>query len=156
MEDKRDKRIKEFRNRKASHNYYFVQELEAGLVLLGTEIKSIRAGKVSFKDSYAGIENGEIWLYNLHISPYSHGGYANHEPERKRKLLLNHREIVRLQKKVDEQGMTLVPKDLYINGLGKAKLTLCLAKGKRLFDKRDVMKEKTAKREKERIMKQNL
>lgn len=153
MEDKRDLRIKEFKNRKASHNYFFVQEFEAGIVLLGTEIKSIRAGKISFKDSYAQIDNGEVWLHNLHISPYSHGGYANHEPERVRKLLLNHREIIKIQRKVEEQGMTLVPKNLYINGLGKAKLTLCLAKGKRLYDKREVMQEKTTKRENERAMK---
>ncbi len=153
MEDKKDIRIKEFKNRKASHNYFFVQEIEAGIVLLGTEIKSLREGKLSFKDCFAGIEDGEVWLYNLHISPYSHGGYSNHDPERPRKLLLNRREINRLQTKVEELGMTLIPKDLYINGLGKVKLTLCLAKGKHLYDKREVMKEKTAKRESERIMK---
>ena len=153
MEEKRDIRIREFKNRKAGHNYYFVQELEVGIVLLGTEIKSIRAGKLSFKDCYAGIESGEVWLYNLHISPYSHGGYSNHDPKRPRKLLLNHREIRKLQSKVEEQGMTLIPKDLYINGMGKVKLTLCLAKGKRLYDKREVMQEKTMKRESERAMK---
>ncbi|MCF7918358.1 MAG: SsrA-binding protein SmpB [Candidatus Cloacimonetes bacterium] len=151
--DTKDKRIKEFKNRKASHNYYFVQELEAGIVLMGTEIKSIRAGKVSFMDCYALIDNGEVWLYNLHISPYIYAGYGNHEPDRKRKLLLNRREISRLKSKVDEQGMTLIPKDIYINGQGKVKLTLCLAKGKRLYDKRDVMQEKTAKRDQERIIK---
>ncbi len=153
MEDKKDIRIREFKNRKASHNYYFIQEIEAGIVLLGTEIKSLREGKLSFKDCFAGIEDGEVWLYNLHISPYSHGGYSNHDPERPRKLLLNRREINRLQTKVEELGMTLIPKDLYINGSGKVKLTLCLAKGKHLYDKREVMQEKTAKRESEREMK---
>lgn len=154
MEDRRDIRIKVFKNRKAAHNYHFVQEFEAGIVLLGTEIKSIRAGKLSFKDCYAGIVEGEIWLYNLHISPYSHGGYTNHDPERSRKLLLNKREIRRIQGKVEELGMTLVPKDLYINGMGKVKLTLCLAKGKRLYDKREALQEKQMKREKDRAMKQ--
>lgn len=152
MEEK-DKRLKEFKNRKAAHNYYFVSELEVGIVLAGTEIKSIRAGKLNFKDCYASIENDEVWLHNMHISPYSRGGYSNHEPERARKLLLNKREIKKLRSKIEEQGMTLIPKDLYINGLGKVKLTLCLAKGKRLYDKRDVMQEKDAKREKERAMK---
>lgn len=154
MEDRRDIRIKVFKNRKAAHNYHFVQEFEAGIVLLGTEIKSIRAGKLNFKDCYAGIVEGEIWLYNLHISPYSHGGYTNHDPERSRKLLLNKREIRRIQGKVEELGMTLVPKDLYINGMGKVKLTLCLAKGKRLYDKREALQEKQMKREKDRAMKQ--
>lgn len=152
MEDK-DIRIKEFKNKKAAHNFYFIQEIEAGIVLAGTEIKSIRAGKMNFKDSYAGISHDEVWLYNLHISPYKFGSYANHDPERPRKLLLNKKQIKKLKTKVEEQGMTLVPKDLYINGLGKVKLTLCLAKGKKLYDKREVMQEKSAKREKERLMK---
>lgn len=151
--ENRDKRIKVFKNRKASHNYFFVQEFEAGIVLLGTEIKSIRDGKISFKDSFALLENGEVWLCNLHISPYKHGGYSNHEPERRRKLLLNRREISKLKSKIEELGMTLVPKDLYINGMGKVKLTICLAKGKRQYDKREVLQEKTAKRDKERLMK---
>jgi SsrA-binding protein len=154
MEDRNDIRIKEFRNRKAGFNYYFIQEFEAGLVLLGTEIKSIRAGKLSFKDSYAAIEGREVWLHNLHISPYSHGGYSNHDPERVRKLLLNRREIMKMQTKVEELGMTLVPKNIYINGRGKVKVTLCLAKGKKLYDKREVMQEQTSKREKERMIKE--
>jgi SsrA-binding protein len=151
--DNKDNRIKVFKNRKASHNYFFVQEFEAGIVLLGTEIKSIRDGKVSFKDSFALIENGEVWLSNLHISPYKYGGHSNHEPERRRKLLLNRREIRKLKSKIDELGMTLIPKDLYINNMGKAKVTICLSKGKRQYDKREVMQEKTAKRDKERLMK---
>ena len=153
MAEKHDIRIKEFKNRKAAHNYFFVQEIEVGIVLVGTEIKSLREGKLSFKDCYAAIDDGEVWLHNLHISPYSHGGYANHDPERKRKLLLNRKEINKLRAKIDELGMTLIPKDLYINGMGKVKLTLCLAKGKRLYDKREVMQEKTIKRENERTMK---
>lgn len=149
----RDKRIKEFKNRKAAHNYLFVQELEAGIVLAGTEIKSIRAGKINFKDCYAVIDDNEVWLVNMHISPYERGGYSNHEPERRRKLLLNRREINKLRSKIEEQGMTLVPKDLYINGLGKVKLTLCLAKGKRLYDKREALQEKDAKRDRDRMIK---
>jgi SsrA-binding protein len=141
------------RNKKASHDYYFIQEWEAGIVLQGTEIKSIKQSKVNFKDSYARIENGEIWLYNLHISPYEHGNINNHEPERKRKLLLQKREIKKMTSKVEEKGMTLVPKDIYINDKGLAKLTLALAKGKRLYDKRDVLQKKDEMREQQRRLK---
>jgi len=134
--------MKIFKNRKAAHNYYFFQELEAGIILKGTEIKSIRAGKLNFKDSFAKIENNEIWLHNLHISVYEKGNIFNHDPERKRKLLLNRREIKKLKYQVEERGMTLIPKDFYINDAGLAKMTLVLARGKKLYDKRDTLRKK--------------
>ena len=134
--------MKIFKNRKAAHNYYFFQELEAGIILKGTEIKSIRAGKLNFKDSFAKIENNEIWLHNLHISVYEKGNIFNHDPERKRKLLLNKREIKKLKYQVEERGMTLIPKDFYINDAGLAKMTLALARGKKLYDKRDTLRKK--------------
>ena len=134
--------MKIFKNRKAAHNYYFFQELEAGIILKGTEIKSIRAGKLSFKDSFAKIENNEIWLHNLHISVYEKGNIFNHDPERKRKLLLNRREIKKLKYQVEERGMTLIPKDFYINDVGLAKMTLALVRGKKLYDKRDTLRKK--------------
>lgn len=142
--------MKLFKNRSAAHNYFFLSELETGIVLKGTEIKSIRAGKVSFKDSYAGIVNGEVWLYNLHISPYDKGNIYNHEPERKRKLLLNKNEIRKLTKKVEEQGFTLIPKEIYINDDGICKVSLAVAKGKKMFDKREDIQKKDLQREQER------
>lgn len=145
--------MKLFKNKKASHNYFFLQEVEAGIVLRGTEIKSIRLGKVNFKDSYARIIDSEMWLFNLHISPYEQGSYFNHEPERKRKLLLHRREINKLKGKVEERGLTLVPKNLYINDDGKAKVTICLAKGKHLYDKRDTLQKKDQMRDMERRLK---
>ena len=134
--------MKIFKNRKAAHNYYFFQELEAGIILKGTEIKSIRAGKLNFKDSFAKIENNEIWLHNLHIGVYEKGNIYNHDPERKRKLLLNNREIKKLKYQVEERGMTLIPKDFYINDAGLAKMTLAPARGKKLYDKRDTLRKK--------------
>jgi len=140
----------EFKNRKAEHDYFFVQEIEAGVVLKGTEIKSIRLGKINFKDSYARVIDGEVWVFNLHISPYEKTTYFNHQPERKRKLLLHKREIKRLKSKVEQEGMTLVPKAIYINESGKCKVKLALAKGKKLHDKRDTIQAKDMKREMER------
>ncbi|MCK4653171.1 MAG: SsrA-binding protein SmpB [Candidatus Cloacimonetes bacterium] len=142
-----------FRNRKASRNYFFIQELEAGIVLEGTEIKSIRAGKLSFKDSYGKIENGEIWLCNLHISSYEHSGAFGHEPERKRKLLLNKREIRKLTQKVEEKGFTLIPKEIYINEKGLVKVKLAIARGKRLYDKRETIRKKDELKDLERKLK---
>ena len=140
----------EFKNRKASFDFFFVQEIEAGIVLKGTEIKSIRLGKINFKDSYARIDDGEVWLYNLHISPYEKTTYFNHEPTRKRKLLLHKREIRRLKNKVEQDGMTLVPKSVYINENSKCKVLLALAKGKKNYDKRESIQEKDIKRDNER------
>ena len=143
-----------FTNRAAKHNYFFLDEFEAGIALVGREIKSIRAGKVSFKDSYARVENGEVWLFSLHISPYEKGNIYNHDPERKRKLLLNRHEIRRLTKKTEEQGLTLIPKDLYINDEGLCKLTIVLAKGKKQYDKRDDIQKRDIEREAERRSKE--
>jgi SsrA-binding protein len=147
------KKVKKYRNRKAMHNYFIIQEMEAGIVLQGSEIKSIRAGKVSFKDSYATIENNEVWLNSLHISPYEQSGIYNHDPERKRKLLLNKREIRKLIPKTEEQGYTLIPKEIYINEKGLAKVNLALAKGKKLYDKRETIQKKDELREHQRRLK---
>lgn len=151
--DPRENAQKIFRNKNAKRNYLFVDELEAGIVLKGTEIKSIREGKVSFKDSYAQIKDDEVFLLSLHISPYRFGNINNHEPVRPRKLLLNKRQIKKFRSKIEEQGMTLVPADLYINENGICKVTLALAKGKKLYDKREDIKQKDHKREMERNIK---
>ncbi|CAO81612.1 MAG: SsrA-binding protein SmpB [Candidatus Cloacimonadota bacterium] len=141
--------MKTIKNRRAEHDYFIIQTLEAGIALKGTEIKSIRAGKVNFKDSYAKIEDGECWLHNLHISPWEKAAYFNHEAERKRKLLLHKHEIRRLKTKVEEQGMTLIPLELFINDEGLCKITLALAKGKKAYDKREVMRKKDLERDQE-------
>ena len=133
-------------NRRARHEYHILETIEAGLVLRGTEVKSLRAGGVSFKDSYATIRSGEGWLLGCHINPYSHGTDANHDPERDRKLLLHRREIERLIGKVAERGLTLIPLRLYFKG-GRAKCELGLARGRKLHDKRASIREREAKRE---------
>ncbi|MCB5230943.1 MAG: SsrA-binding protein SmpB [Candidatus Cloacimonas sp.] len=147
--------MKTFTNRTARRDYFFEEVLEAGIVLLGTEIKSIRKGSLSFKDSFARIEKDEIWLYNLHISPYEKGNIFNHPPERRRKLLLNRREIRKLSRKTEEQGYTLIPRDIYINEDGLCKVSLALAKGKKLYDKRDDIQKRDLQREEERSRKHN-
>ena len=141
--------MKSIKNRRSQHEYYIIQTLEAGIVLKGTEIKSIRAEKINFKDSYAKIEDGECWLHNLHISPWEKAAYFNHEAERKRKLLLHKHEIKRLRSKVEEQGMTLIPLELLINEGGLCKVILALAKGKKEYDKRDAMRKKDLERNQE-------
>jgi SsrA-binding protein len=133
-------------NRKAFHNFAILETFEAGLVLKGTEVKSLREAQVNFKDSYATIDNDEAWLVGCHISPYHHGSDANHDPDRKRKLLLHRREIARLLGKVAERGLTLVPLRLYFKG-GRAKVELGLARGKKLHDKRAAIRERDARRE---------
>jgi SsrA-binding protein len=133
-------------NRRARHDYEILETIEAGLVLRGTEVKSLRASQVTFKDSYATIRNDEAWLLGCHINPYSHGTDANHDPERDRKLLLNRREISRLTGKIAERGLTLVPLRLYFKG-GRAKLELGLARGRKLHDKRSAIREREVKRE---------
>ena len=145
--------MKVFKNRKARHNYFFIQELEAGIVLQGSEIKSIRAGKLSFKDSFASIEAGEVWLYSLHISPYKYDSVFAPDPERKRKLLLNRREIKKIKSQMDEKGMTLIPVEIYVNDKGLAKIKIALAKGKRQYDKREDIKKKDVMRDMQRSMK---
>ncbi len=142
--------MKSIKNRRATHEYYVEQSYEAGIVLRGTEIKSIRAGKINFKDSYAKVERGECWLHNLHISPWEKAAYFNHEAERKRKLLLHKHEINRLKSKVEEQGMTLVPLEILINEQGRCKIIIALAKGKKTYDKRESLQNKDLQRQKER------
>jgi SsrA-binding protein len=133
-------------NRKAFHNFSILETYEAGLVLRGTEVKSLREAQVNFKDCYAAIDNGEAWLIGCHITPYHHGSDANHDPERRRKLLLHRREIGRLLGKVAERGLTLIPLRLYFKE-GRAKVELGLARGKKLHDKRAAIRERDERRE---------
>ena len=139
-------------NRKARHDYLIVDQYEAGLVLTGTEVQSLRLGKANLKDAYAKVKDGEVWLYQMHISPYPFAYYDNHEPLRVRKLLLHKREILRLYAKANEQGHTLVPLKLYFKA-GKAKITLALAKGKTGVDKRESIRKKDERRITERELK---
>ena len=132
-------------NRRARHEYEILETVEAGLVLRGTEVKSLRAGLVNFKDSYASVRNGEGWLLGCHISPYSHGTDANHDPERDRKLLLHKREISRLSGKISERGLTMVPLRLYFKD-GRAKVELGLARGRKLHDKRSALRVRDVRR----------
>lgn len=124
------------RNKRARHDYHILETWEAGVVLSGTEVKSLRQGKASLTDAYATVRDGEVFLLNLHISPYEQGNQFNHEPTRTRKLLLHRKEIRRLIGGVERQGLTLVPLDLFFNARGKAKVMLALAKGKKQHDKR--------------------
>ena len=133
-------------NRKAFHDYHLLETFEAGIVLLGTEVKAIREGRVNLRDSFARVEDGEVFLYNVNISPYSHRGYADHEPLRRRKLLLHRQEIRKLIGKTVEKGMTLVPVRLYYKN-GRVKIAVSLAKGKQAYDKRETIKRREADRE---------
>jgi SsrA-binding protein len=133
-------------NRQAFHNYEIVEKFEAGIVLTGTEIKSARDGRVNLKDAYGMVKAGEVWLLNCHISPYSHGNYANHDPERTRKLLLKKSEINRLIGRTTERGLTLVPLRFYLKD-GRLKCELALAKGRKVHDKREVSRRKTIDKE---------
>lgn len=139
-------------NRKARYQYFIEETFEAGIVLQGTEVKSIRLGRVSLKDSYARVDNGELFLYEMHVSPYDYGSSFNHEPLRKRKLLMHRREINRLAGYVQEKGYTLVPLSLYLKN-SRMKIELALAKGKRAYDKRQSIAERDARREMERGLK---
>lgn len=136
-------------NRKALHEYNVLDRIEAGLVLTGTEVKSIRAGRFNFQDGYAQIKEGEVFLHKVHIPPYSHGNRENHDPVRRRKLLLHYREIVRLNQKIKERGLTLVPLAVYLKR-GLVKLELGLCKGKSLYDKRASLERKEKNRDIER------
>jgi len=140
------------KNRKARHDYHVDDTFEAGLVLRGTEVKSLRDGKASFTDSFAYIKNGEVWLRDFYIKPYEHGSYNNHDPRRERKLLLNKREIRELEKATAQKGFTLVPLKLYFKK-GYAKILLGVAKGKKKYDKRESLKEKDTRRELDRKVK---
>jgi len=133
-------------NRKAFHDFHLLETFEAGIVLLGTEVKAIREGRVNLRDSFARLEEGEVYLYNVNISPYSHRGYADHEPLRRRKLLLHRDEIRKLIGKTVERGMTLVPVRLYFKK-GRVKVALSLAKGKKEYDKRETIKKRDVDRE---------
>lgn len=140
-------------NKRAFFEYYVIQKLEVGIALTGSEIKSIRAGKINFKDSYAKISSGECWLMNFHIAPWEKASFFNHDAERPRRLLLHKHEIRRLKAKVDELGMTLIPLDIFINEKGYCKLNIALAKGKKVYDKRESLQQKDLAREKERDLK---
>lgn len=140
-------------NRKALHDYFVEDTYEAGIALTGSEIKSVRGGKVNLRDSYARVEGGEVWLFNSHIAPYEQSGaYFNHEPDRPRKLLLHRNEIDSLVGKVQAKGLTLVPLRLYFKA-GRAKIELAVARGKRSYDKREAIAERDARREIERALK---
>jgi len=139
-------------NKKAFHDYLILEKLEAGIILLGTEVKAIREGRINLKDSYALVRSGEVFLLNCHISPYSHGNLENHEPTRSRKLLLHSREIQKLIGKTQEKGLTLVPLRVYLKR-GKVKFELGVAKGKKLFDKRETERRKEADKEARTAMK---
>ncbi|MBO2521032.1 MAG: SsrA-binding protein [Firmicutes bacterium] len=141
-------------NRKARHDYHIQETYEAGIVLTGTEVKSIREGRLNLRDSFARIEGGEVFLYNMHVSPYSHGNRWNHEPTRTRKLLLKKEEIRKLVGKVQQEGWTLVPLRVYFSPRGHAKVELALARGKKLWDKRQAVARRDAQREAQRAAKE--
>lgn len=140
-------------NRRASFNFFISDEVEAGIQLTGTEVKAIREGKANLSDSFCYFKNDELWLKNLHISPYEHGSYANHEAKRERKLLLHRHQLTKLQSKLKEKGVTIIPISIQENQRGLIKLRIGLARGKKLFDKRETLKKAEAKREMGRVMK---
>ena len=133
-------------NRKAFHDYHILETFEAGIALLGTEVKGIREGRANLRDSYAQVDRGEVWLHNVHINPYSHRGYVDHDPRRKRRLLLHKYEIRKLIGKTVEKGLTLVPTRLYFKN-GRVKVSIALAKGKQAHDKRDAIRQREVDRE---------
>jgi SsrA-binding protein len=143
----------QIKNKKAAFEYFFIEEFTAGIVLTGTEIKSIRMGKASLVDTYCLVINGELWVKGMSISPYFYGSYNNHVAKRNRKLLLTKREIMRLQSATKQTGYTIVPTLVFIDANGRAKMDLALCKGKKAFDKRQTLKEKEDRREMDRAMK---
>ena len=143
----------ELKNRQATYEYFIDTRYEAGMILLGTEVKSLREGKASFNDSYCLLHKGELWLKSFHIAEYSHGTVNNHEPLRDRKLLLQKREIKRIEGKLKEKGCTLIPLRVFFTEKGLAKMEIGLAKGKKMHDKRDSIKQKDAEREMKRYLK---
>jgi SsrA-binding protein len=142
-------------NRRARFDYFVEDRFEAGIALQGTEVKALRNGEGSIAESYATVEGEEVVLINSHIPEYQHGSWMNHEPRRKRRLLLKKREIGRLMGAINRQGLTLVPLSIYFNGKGKAKVELALARGKKVHDKRETIKERDWKREQQRLLKSN-
>jgi SsrA-binding protein len=145
--------IIEIKNKKAGFDYEFLDKYTAGIKLTGTEIKSIRAGKANLIDAYCYFTNGELYIQGMHVSEYAWGGYTNHEPKRDRKLLLNKKELLKLQKRSQEKGLTIIAYRLFVNEKGLAKLDIALARGKKQFDKREDIKKKDATREMDRSMK---
>ena len=143
----------ELKNRSAYYDYHIDDEFDAGMVLAGTEVKSIRDGKVSFNDSYCFLHKGELWVKSLHIAPYTFGTYANHDPVKERKLLLTTRELRKLDVKTREKGYTIIPLKIFFNERGFAKMKIGLARGKKTHDKRESIKQKDAEREMKRYMK---
>ncbi len=148
-----EKHLIDIKNKKASFEYYFVQTFRAGLVLYGTEIKSIREGKVNLSDSYCLFSKGELWVHDMHISEYRFGSYYNHQAKRTRKLLLKKNELRKLENKSKEKGFTIIPTLLFVDERGYAKLEIALCKGKHSYDKRESIKLKDNKRELERALK---
>lgn len=146
--------IQKYTNKKAYYKFEIIEKFIAGIQLLGTEIKSIRNGKVNFNDAYCQMRNNEIWIIGLHIAPYEMGTCNNHEPLRDRKLLLNRKEINKIEKKISEKGLTVIPLCVLINEQGLAKIEIAVAKGKKLFDKRESLKQKDSKRDTDRYKKQ--
>ena len=153
QQELRKKSPVQIRNKKASFLYSFLDTYTAGIVLTGTEIKSIRMGKASLVDTFCYINNGEVWVKNMNISPYFYGSFANHPAKRDRKLLLNKREIRRLAEDTKTPGLTIVPTLLFIDDHGRAKLDIALARGKKEYDKRETLKEKADRREMDRAIK---
>ena len=143
----------EIKNKKASFEYEFLERLTAGIKLVGTEIKAIRLGKANISDAYCTFANNELYVKNMHVSEYDWGTCNNHEPKRERKLLLNRKELDKLFRKSQEKGLTIVAYKIWINDKGLAKLDIALAKGKKLYDKREDLKKKDSKREMDRMMK---
>lgn len=140
-------------NRRARHEYEMLEVFEAGIELVGTEVKSMRQGKANLADAFARVENGELWLYNCHVSPYDHGNRFNHDPVRRRKLLMHSKEIAKIKSKLQEKGLTLIPLKIYFKR-NWVKVDLALARGKHLFDKREAIAKRETKRQLERIVKQ--
>jgi SsrA-binding protein len=143
----------EIKNRSAYHHYFIDAKYEAGMVLLGTEVKSLREGKASFNDSYCQLHQGEMWVKSLHIAQYTHGTTNNHDPLRDRKLLLQKRELKKIEGKLKEKGFTLIPLSIRFTEKGLAKIEIGLAKGKKLYDKRETLKQKDVDREMKRFLK---
>jgi len=143
----------QIRNKKASFEFEIIEKFTAGIVLTGTEIKSLRLGKANFLDAYCHFVNGELWVKGLNISEYDWGTYNNHDPRQERKLLLNRKELIKLSKKKKKKGLTIVALKLYINDRGYAKIEIAIARGKKTHDKRENIKQKDAKREMDRVIK---
>jgi SsrA-binding protein len=152
LPDQFDKQKVVAENRRARFDYFVEDRFEAGIALVGTEVKALRQGEGSIAESYATVEGEEVWLINSHIPEYSHGNRLNHEPRRQRKLLLKGREISKLNGAITRQGLTLVPLSIYFNSRGRAKVELALARGKKVHDKRDTVKERDWKREQQRLL----